>query len=161
MQPKIYLAGPEVFFPEPLKVAAGLKEICTAHGLIGCFPMDAQFPAEGDMSQAEAIYRADVGLVDECDAVIANMTPFRGVSMDVGTAYELGYAVAQGKPVFGWSKVFDQSYTSRVQAANIADGMMVEEYELYDNLMVVIPLHEQKVHASFADAAKAAASVLT
>jgi nucleoside 2-deoxyribosyltransferase len=34
-----------------------------------------------------------------------NCSPFRGVSLDAGTAYEIGYACALGKPVFGYSNV--------------------------------------------------------
>ena len=35
--------------------------------------------------------------------VIANMEPFRGPSMDVGTAFEMGYATRADIPIFGYS----------------------------------------------------------
>ena len=41
-KPEIYLAGPEVFLPDPWARAAELKAICTARGAIGWFPMDNQ-----------------------------------------------------------------------------------------------------------------------
>lgn len=47
---------------------------------------------------------ANCRLIDESDAVLANMTPFRGPSTDVGTAWEIGYAFAHGKPVIGYSE---------------------------------------------------------
>lgn len=162
MKPKIYLAGPEVFYSDPHGEADKLKKICDTHGLEGCFPLDANYPPEdGSITQAERIYIGDVRLIDVCDAVIANMMPFRGVSMDVGTAFEIGYAIAQGKPVFGWSIAHNDNYANRVSESKLDDGMQVEGYDLVDNLMVVIPLHEKKVHASFEEAAKAASSVLT
>ena len=36
-----------------------------------------------------------------CQLCIANLTPFRGVSMDSGTAYEVGFMRALGRPVLG------------------------------------------------------------
>ena len=39
-----------------------------------------------------------------CDAIVANMTPFRGPSMDAGTCYEMGLAKGLGKLVVGWTE---------------------------------------------------------
>ena len=41
--------------------------------------------------------------IRSADALIANLTPFRGSSADVSTAYELGFMRALGRPVFGYS----------------------------------------------------------
>jgi hypothetical protein len=38
-----------------------------------------------------------------CDAVILNLTPFRGPSADVGSAYEMGFMRALGRPIFAYS----------------------------------------------------------
>ena len=35
--------------------------------------------------------------------MIANLTPFRGPSADVGTVYEVGFMRALGRPVFGYA----------------------------------------------------------
>lgn len=155
----IYLAGPEVFFPDPDGEAAGLKEICAELGLEGRFPTDCNAErSEDPVETAGNIYKGNVELIDACDGVIANMVPFRGVSMDVGTAFEIGYAIAQGKPVFGWSKDKDRNYSDRVKTMEIDDGMSVEEFTITDNLMVVIPLCGEVVHSSFREAAAAAAA---
>lgn len=159
--PKIYLAGPEVFFANPASEASKLKEICTENSLEGWFPTDADYPPEDQSPlMAERLYLGNVGLLDKCDAVIANMSPFRGVSMDVGTAFEIGYAIAQGKPVFGWSNEHDVSYHNRAKQQRIDDGMTVENYAITDNLMVVIPLKDRQVHPSFTAAAQAAGKIL-
>ena len=47
--------------------------------------------------------RRDRRLIDSCRALLANVTPFRGPSADVGTAWEMGYASGQGKPVVAYS----------------------------------------------------------
>ena len=39
--------------------------------------------------------------IRSCQAVIANLTPFRGPSADVGTVYEVGFARALGLLIFG------------------------------------------------------------
>ena len=52
-------------------------------------------PAE----QARRISRANEGLMRSCDALVANLTPFRGVSMDSGTAFEVGFMQALGRPL--------------------------------------------------------------
>ena len=39
------------------------------------------------------------------DAIIANLTPFRGIAADTGTCFELGFMCAQGKPAFAYTNV--------------------------------------------------------
>ena len=41
--------------------------------------------------------------MDEADAIIANLTPFRGPGADAGTVYELGYMAGRGKFCLGYS----------------------------------------------------------
>ena len=53
-------------------------------------------------------------MMDAADAIIANLTPFRGPGADSGTVYELGYMAGRGKPCFGYSN--DPSlYADRVR----------------------------------------------
>jgi nucleoside 2-deoxyribosyltransferase len=148
---RVYLAGPEVFLRQPLVLAERLKAICAQHGLEGVFPMDGQVqltPGK-NLENGLAIYVADVELMDTCDAAIANMTPFRGPSMDTGTAFEMGYMTAQGKPVFGYNmdsrlyhqKVVDMYSPLELDVASGVmrdkDGNQVEDFHMQDNLMMV------------------------
>ena len=96
---RIYLAGPEVFFPEAQTEGQRLKDICSAHGHEGVFPLDDEIDTQGldDWEISEAIFDANIQKIDSCTAVIANMTPFRGPGMDGGTAFEIGYAYSEGK----------------------------------------------------------------
>ena len=90
MTKRIYLAGPEVFCPNPRAIGQAKKDRCKHYGLEGVFPMDADVDLE-ELPLKDAgrlISRANEDLMQSCDLLIANMTPFRGPSMDVGTAFE-------------------------------------------------------------------------
>ena len=87
---KVYLAGPDVFVPNAIAIGQRKRALCTEHGLIGHYPLDniVDFTAPDASLQ---IFRANQALMDKSDAIIANLTPFRGPSADAGTVYELGY----------------------------------------------------------------------
>lgn len=146
---KVYLAGPDVFVPDAVAHGEALKAKCAAAGLVGVFPLDAGLDLSGLSKQdaAKKIYQANLAQIANCDVVLANMTPFRGVNMDTGTAFEMGYGLALGKRVVGYTK--DPAlYLERVQT-NLpvtqdgddqfwdGDGLLVEDFDLADNLMMV------------------------
>lgn len=141
MAPRVYLAGPEVFLPDAATVGEAKRRACAEAGLVGVFPLDAEagLDALADRSGAERaghVFAAAVRLLDSCDAVIANLTPFRGVSADVGTAWELGHAFARGKVLFAYTNE-PGHYADRVGAGpHAADGLAVEDFDLADNLML-------------------------
>ena len=117
----IYLAGPDVFRPNPFEIAKKKKDILAKYGLVGHFPMDneidSNFLKDLNMSGksdteidaiksngiAMAIGLANEQMMRDADCGIFNMTPYRGPSMDVGTAFEIGFMRALGKPVFGYT----------------------------------------------------------
>jgi len=135
---RAYLAGPDVFFPNAVELGAAKKAICAENGLEGVFPLDAALDLAGlaPEEQGLRIFDAMVQLMESCDLAIANLTPFRGPSMDVGTAVEIGYMHGRGKPVFGYTNV-TANYADRVAP----DGNMIEPFDLVDNLMVEGPIH--------------------
>jgi len=128
--PSAYLAGPEVFLPDAAALGAAKKRICAEHGLTGVFPLD---PVDGRRPDLEgvALFEHCIAHLDASDLVIANLTPFRGASMDVGTAVEMGYALGRGLPVFGYTNVV-ADYRDRVEAE---PGWLVEDFGFVDNLM--------------------------
>jgi len=148
---RLYLAGPDVFLPNPLARAAALKAICARHGLAGVFPLDdlagGDPPAWADLPGAYRIARRNEAHIAGCDALVANLTPFRGPSADAGTVFELGFMRALGRPVFGWSNAA-ASFAARTRAAfsatahadgtwRDAEGMLMEDFApLSDNLMI-------------------------
>lgn len=146
---KIYLAGPDVFLPDfGASVFARKKALCEAYGCQGLSPLDNDTALDGlqPFDQGMAIYRANTAIMTRCDAVIAHMTPFRGVGMDSGTAFEMGYMRALGKPVLGYTNVTETfaSRTQRYYEAGIFErvdpwtaGTAIERFEMADNLMMV------------------------
>ena len=109
---KIYLAGPEVFMPHPVEKGLKKREIIEKFNkevlkyanfkFVGLYPLDGEIDIQFNPETAMKIFNANVKLMNQSDLVIANMTRFRGPSMDVGTAFEMGFMYAAGKPVFGY-----------------------------------------------------------
>lgn len=149
MTPAIYLAGPGVFRPDALEHGERLKALCAEFGFIGLYPLDKQVPAtiETPPEQAAWIYQANLELLDQADAVLADLNFFRGGEPDSGTSFEVGYAVARGKPVFGYLDG-EGSYAERLKRQHPqlcglpgvdCDGLHLEAFDLPLNLMLAIP----------------------
>src|SRR5919205_628536 len=93
---KIYLAGPDVFLSDALAIGQQKRDICERHGVSGLYPLDSAV----DLSSRDAslqIFKGLEAMMDAADAIIANLTPFRGPGADAGTVYELGYMAGRGK----------------------------------------------------------------
>lgn len=99
MRPKtIYLAGPEVFLPDALAVGTRKKAHCEKYGFIGLFPFDNEIKSAPPGARIDAlICRANLAMMRAADIGIFNLTPFRGVSADTGTVFELGLMIGLGK----------------------------------------------------------------
>jgi nucleoside 2-deoxyribosyltransferase len=154
---KVYLAGPDVFLPDAMAIGARKKEICARFGLAGLFPLDSGIGETGGTEPLSLrIFRSCTAMMDDADAVIAHLTPFRGPSADAGTVYELGYMAARGKLCTGYTNRRD-SYADRIEPApGVAPGLapgvapdvsglanldceghVIENFGLTDNLMIV------------------------
>ncbi len=145
---RLYLAGPDVFLVDAAAVGARKVALCASCGFEGLFPLDADIP-EREVASGD-IYRANMRLLRSSDGVVANLTPFRGISADVGTVYEVAYALALGKPVFGYSEAVASlgpriraAFGSGADQAFAGDGMIVEDFGLPDNLMIAEGLATQ------------------
>jgi len=138
---KAYLAGPDVFLPNAAAQAAAKIAICARHGLTGISPFNPALDLSLPPAQLwRRIYLDDIALMQGCDLIIANLTPFRGASADAGTLVELGWFLGQDKPVFGYSNsAEDFAARSLAQMAACPDpvpGLDVENFGLVDNLMI-------------------------
>lgn len=144
--PRIYLAGPEVFLPHAKAVGAVKTHLCAEAGFEGCFPLDNVLDLAGltKHQQAMKILDANETLMRSCDLIIANATPFRGVAMDSGTAYEVGFMRALGRPVFVYTNAASD-YATRAHAyrrsCRLPDDCDrpdydVEDFDLAENLMI-------------------------
>ncbi len=129
--PQLYLAGPEVFRPDAIEYAQKQCALCEQYGFTGLHPMDNNVDlGDSSMRTATKIYRSDIGQIQACDIVVANCNAFRGALIDDGTAYELGYGNALGKPTYGYIDrlIPAREYTkSRCSFTTLADGRQVDE----------------------------------
>jgi nucleoside 2-deoxyribosyltransferase len=117
--PRVYLAGPMVFDAEPTTIFDQMKALCLAQGLVGVAPLDNQIGLEGiapGNDLLRQIVRADIALMDTLEAAVFCLDGFRrGPEMDAGTAFEIGYMKALGKPIAGWTRDI-RPYPQRVAA---------------------------------------------
>ncbi len=146
---RIYLAGPDVFLRDASEIGMKKKARCAKYGFEGVFPIDTELNIK-DKSLREAgfcISASNELLINGCDLIIANITPFRGPSADVGTAYEMGFARGIGLPVFAYSNVSTPFAERTKQFLKLetqdsegkfrdAHDMAIEEWGFTDNLML-------------------------
>jgi nucleoside 2-deoxyribosyltransferase len=150
MSKRIYLAGPEVFLPNAIAVGAEKKRLAAEAGFVACFPLDTAVSLDGlpDHEKARRIYAACEDMMRTCDLAIANCTPFRGVSMDSGTAFEIGFMRALGRPVFGYSNAPGSlaERSARYRQSGLlpwdCDRPMVEieNFDHVENLMIAVAI---------------------
>ncbi|MDP1605336.1 MAG: nucleoside 2-deoxyribosyltransferase [Rhodocyclaceae bacterium] len=137
---KIYLAGPDVFRPDVLSWAELARETCRRYGYEALIPID-----HGE-TEAPRIFQANLDLIRKAQIVVANLNPFRGVEPDSGTCFELGYALALDKKVFGYVERMEtlQARVNRIEGGDPARthdnlGMAIENFGLPLNLMLAVP----------------------
>jgi nucleoside 2-deoxyribosyltransferase len=134
-----YLAGPDVFLPDAVAHAARKVEICRQVGLRGLPPLNEDVePTDKAMELWRTIYRKDIAMMERCDIIIANLTPFGGASADAGTLIEVGWFLGKGKPIFGYSNSREnfEARMRRQLGENLA-SLVIEGFDLPDNLMIV------------------------
>jgi nucleoside 2-deoxyribosyltransferase len=148
--PRVYLAGPDVFLPDAAAWMERKKAICAGFQLAGVSPLDdlTNQPAEwATLPDWRRIALRNEAHIRSCVGVVANLTPFRGPSADVGTVYEIGFARGLGLRVFGYATVatafLDRTLSSigggRLEPDGSwwdSDGLLVEQFGLFDNLMI-------------------------
>ncbi len=147
---KLYLAGPEVFLYNAVEHAEVQRELCRQYGFIGLHPMDNNIEGmDSTYTTATKIYCGDVRQVRECDIVVANCNSFRGLLIDDGTSYELGFCNGLGKPSYGYIRD-SRSYNQRaidtgVAAHDPGEGTFVDNqgYLLVDDFTTLINLMMQ------------------
>ena len=153
MMKKVYLAGPDVFLPDALEVGGRKAAICTQYGLNGLYPLDNTIDLASHTASLD-IFRGNEAMMDSADAIIANLTPFRGPGADAGTVYELGYMAGCGRLCLGYSND-PSAYADRARRFTAvrsehgrlidADGLTVEDFGQSDNLMMI---HALELHGS-------------
>ena len=149
-RPRIYLAGPEEFWPDALSLGRKKCRLAASAGFEGVFPLDQTLDLDGlsKLEQARRISLANEALMRTCDLLIANLTPFRGASMDAGTAFEVGFMRALGRPVLGYTNTAadykPRAAATRARGIPAGDcdgpGVEIEDFDLAENLMIEIAI---------------------
>jgi nucleoside 2-deoxyribosyltransferase len=147
---RAYLAGPDIFLPDAVQWAERKRQMCAQYGLTGVSPLDGMPDEPADwaaLPEWRRIAFRNESLIRSCDLMIANLTPFRGPSADVGTVYEVGFMRALGRPIFGYATT-SAGFTQRTldsagarggvttEPWRDANGMLIEQFGLFDNLMI-------------------------
>ena len=134
--PVIYLAGPGVFRPDAEDHALWLLEQCRIRNLRGMCPFDVeeQHPAY----RADSLFHQNLERIERSQIVMADLNLFRGSEPDSGTSFELGYAYARGKKLYGYLDDM-RPQTERLGEAD-ENGYRVEDFNLPINLMLGVPV---------------------
>jgi nucleoside 2-deoxyribosyltransferase len=139
--------------PDALEIGARKKILCEEFGFAGLYPLDHDLAVAPGETLDEKIFAANIAYLREADAAIFNLSPFRGVNADPGTAFELGFFAALGKPVFAYSNdaapLFDRVVGEFGVHATPEGGhcdarvLLIENFGNADNLMLDCALKGQ------------------
>ena len=147
---RVFLSGPDLFMPDGPELLAAKRELCAASGLEGVHADPAAGEGQPAELRARIVYADVISRLRGCEALIANLTPWRGPHPDPGTVFEAGFAGGLGLPVFAYLNVGDPDdadHRDRVAASMGAvldtqgdwrdpDGGLVEDLGLPESLML-------------------------
>ena len=142
---KIYLAGPDVFRPDAAEWFAQARDLCRQHGYDPITPLDHGETKPGP------ICAENLALIRKAQIVVANLNSFRGAEPDSGTAFELGYAHALGKKLWGYMSPLEDLIDRVIRIdgtrhptdeAHPIDrqGRLIENFGLPVNLMLAMSM---------------------
>ncbi|KAK7198579.1 Nucleoside 2-deoxyribosyltransferase [Novymonas esmeraldas] len=126
---KIYIAGPAVFHADHGEAYyAKARALLAAKGVVPLIPTD------NVVTGALNIRNKNIEMIKACDAIIADLSPFRSKEPDCGTAFEVGYGAALDKVLLTFS-TDTRSMVDRY-GGETAEGLSVENFGLPFNLML-------------------------
>lgn len=107
----VYLAGPHRFHPQAARLTAAQDALCAAAGVLplrsAAADPDVSGTENGEL-RARMIYSETAARLRLADAVVADLSPWRGPGPDAGSAFEAGFAAALGKPVCAYANLQDE-----------------------------------------------------
>jgi len=137
----VYLAGPYVFLDETgyRRHVAAVTRVLEGLGL--CVLAPGRATAGADPAE---VARENLVMLSECEALIADLSPFRGVEPDAGTAFEVGYAASRGMIVGAYS-TDHRPYAEIAEQHRLAHWdhhPFVEDHQAPVNLMLAPYMHQ-------------------
>ena len=128
-KPIVYIAGFECFLRNGKELAEKAVKLCEEYGFEGISPVlghpsgkEIDF-SNGKKEAAKQIFYNNIGFINNCDIVIANLNNFRGWEPDGGTCFEIGYAFSQGKKIYGFMDDTRPCYEKYIGNIHNTDGM--------------------------------------
>lgn len=162
---KIYIAGFDVFYKDAKERFDRMRTLCELAGYEALIPLDNDIP--DCIGISNRIYKANIDMIEKADGIIANLNAFRGTEPDSGTVFEVGYGVAKGKKIVGYTSIKDwkthiiNGQKQQVLTRGLFDTMFhqpptdefnVEDFGLCLNLMLAESINI--VSGDFIDALK-------
>ena len=99
---KIFLTGPDVFYPDAEKVMEEKKALCRKYGAEGISPLESENADPEGERMTKVIMQGNLEKNYKCDIVLANCNDFRGADMDSGTAVDIAAGYFYGKQIYGY-----------------------------------------------------------
>jgi len=175
-----YLAGPDVFLPEPIEIGKLKKALLLRYDIEGHYPFDNELPKDESLKDprqlALTIAKGNEDMMSKCNVVFANLMPWYGPGADNGTTFEMGFMSARamhdpniliigyypdGIPEQFSDRIAKEVYDGKVKVndkgylVSTETGRSVESFGLQDNLMIVGAIQKTggKIYSSLEEAA--------
>lgn len=132
MSKSIYIAGPAVFNADFGNAYYDkVRDVMKPHGITPLIPTDNKMEKPTSL----LIREKNVEMIKKCHAIIADLSPFRSLEPDCGTAFEVGYAAALGKILLTFTSD-KRPMINKYNGEKDKDGRHVEDFGLPFNLML-------------------------
>ncbi|MDR1794579.1 MAG: nucleoside 2-deoxyribosyltransferase [Erysipelotrichaceae bacterium] len=124
---KLYLAGPECFYPDGRKKLQSMKLLAESYGFGVSLPNDNKLDMSNEdvRKNADNIFENCAVSIDITTAILVDLERFRGSEPDGGSIYELGMAYARGCRCYGYTRDLRPVYRKY-------DGAMLKDGVVYD-----------------------------
>lgn len=145
MNKLIYLAGPEIFLENAEHINEYKRKICKKYNLKGLIPTDNVNLSDSNKNLDTDIFNHCIKHIESADLFLANITPFRGISADCGTSFEIGYAYAKNKNIFYYSNNKESLLNRASKKLNLRksknmyfdeESCFIEDFNEPENLMI-------------------------
>ncbi len=161
---RVYLSGPDIFHPKAKDIDTNKKAICDRYGLEAVSQLDIGDGRvfSGDAANTLEIFTQTRALIESCDLLVANISPFRGPSLEAGTALEIGIMLGLAKPVIGYSlnsdtyaerlmrlhDIFELPLNESGDVLEAPDGLLVEDFGLAEGGLISGAVQSGKIPIS-------------
>lgn len=151
---KVYMAGPDIFRTSWPDIAEKIVNACASWGFEALLPIPVNqsldrpdvcgITVPGKPKDAVPVFESCLDMIRSCDAMVANITPFRGDEPDSGTVFEIATAYALGKPVVAYTLDTRLTHERHPHNGSVTangaltcrSGFLVERFGLPCNVMV-------------------------